>query len=354
MPAIEKGRYFSLQFIDQYTFNFAYVGSRATGNAGGTFLLAGPRWKGAKPDGITSLIQSETDFVFVLFRTQLFDPADIDKVKAIQAGYKVQTLSAFLGQPAPSAAPLNFRRPISAEEEKTSLAFFNLLNFVLQFCPTHPSEVELMARFAKIGIGAGQPFAGQALSAGDADGDRRTAWPTPGRRSRNSRKRSSTPARGRSGDGFGTRAHLDGQLHLSHGGSGARHLRQLEGRGDVPRLLRRCRRPANSTPRPTATRFAFLQDQLPPVNAFWSLTLYELPASLLSANPLNRYLINSPMLPTLKHDADGGVTLLRATRIARQGQRVQLASRAEGPFFMVLRLYWPKPEALDGRWTAHR
>ena len=91
VPAIETGRYFSLQFIDQYTFNFAYVGSRATGNAGGTFLLAGPRWKGAKPDGVTSLIQSETDFVFVLFRTQLFDPADIDKVKAIQAGYRVQT-----------------------------------------------------------------------------------------------------------------------------------------------------------------------------------------------------------------------------------------------------------------------
>ena len=136
----------------------------------------------------------------MLFRTQLFDPADIDKVKAIQAGYKVQTLSAFLGQPAPSAAPLNFRRPISAEEEKTSLAFFNLLNFVLQFCPTHPSEVEVMTRFAKIGIGAGQPFAGQALSR--RCGRRsKAAWPTRGRRSRNSRKRSSTPARERAATG---------------------------------------------------------------------------------------------------------------------------------------------------------
>ena len=79
VPAIEKSRYFSLQFIDQYTFNFACVGSRATGNEGGAFLLAGPRWKGTKPDGITAVIQSETDFVFVLFRTQLFDPADIER-----------------------------------------------------------------------------------------------------------------------------------------------------------------------------------------------------------------------------------------------------------------------------------
>ncbi len=244
VPAIEKGRYFSLQFIDQYTFNFAYVGSRATGNAGGTFLLAGPRWKGAKPDGITSLIQSETDFVFVLFRTQLFDPADIDKVKAIQAGYKVQTLSAFLGQPAPSPAPVNFRKPISAEEEKTSLAFFNLLNFVLQFCPTHPSEVELMTRFARIGIGAGQTFAGQALSAEmrtAIEGGMADAW----KAFKEYKETQLDTGKRTSGDGFGTRAHLNGQLHRSHGGSGARHLRQLEGRGDVPRLLRGRRRSAN-------------------------------------------------------------------------------------------------------------
>jgi hypothetical protein len=53
----------------------------------------------------------------------------------------------------------------------------------------------------------------------------------------------------------------------------------------------------------------FPPGQLPPVNAFWSLTMYELPASLLYANPLNRYLINAPMLPNLKRDADGGITL---------------------------------------------
>src|SRR5882757_5722464 len=101
VPAVEKGRYYSLQFIDMYTFDFAYVGSRATGNGAGNFLLAGPTWKGQKPAGIERVIQSETDFAFVLYRTQLFDPSDIDNVKKIQAGYKVQTLSAFLGRPAP-------------------------------------------------------------------------------------------------------------------------------------------------------------------------------------------------------------------------------------------------------------
>ena len=105
VPAIEKGRYYSLQFIDMYTFNFAYVGSRATGNDAGKFLLAGPDWKGETPPGIKAVIRSETEFAFVLYRTQLFDPDDIDNVKKIQAGYKVQPLSQFLGKPAPAPRP---------------------------------------------------------------------------------------------------------------------------------------------------------------------------------------------------------------------------------------------------------
>ena len=91
VPAIAKERYYSLQFIDMYTFNFAYVGSRATGNEAGSYLLAGPGWKGDTPKGIKSVIRSETELAFVLYRTQLFDPGDIDNVKAIQAEYKVQT-----------------------------------------------------------------------------------------------------------------------------------------------------------------------------------------------------------------------------------------------------------------------
>jgi len=103
VPEVEAGRYYSLQFIDMYTFNFAYVGSRATGNGAGNFLLAGPHWSGEKPEGIKAVIKSETDFDFVLYRTQLFNAGDIDDVKKVQAGYKVRPLSQFLGQPAPSA-----------------------------------------------------------------------------------------------------------------------------------------------------------------------------------------------------------------------------------------------------------
>jgi hypothetical protein len=159
LPKVEKERYFSVQLTDAYTFNFAYLGTRTTGNDGGSFAIAGPNWKGETPKGVDKVIRSETDLIIVVYRTQLFDPADIDNVKKIQAGYKVQTLSAFLGTAAPNPAPaIDFIKPLTPETQKTSLEFFNILNFVLQFCPTDPSETELMARFAKIGVGAGKTF----------------------------------------------------------------------------------------------------------------------------------------------------------------------------------------------------
>jgi hypothetical protein len=94
----------------------------------------------------------------------------------------------------------------------------------------------------------------------------------------------------------------------------------------------------------------FAPDQLPPVSAFWSLTMYELPASLLVANPLNRYLLNSPMLPQFKRDADGGLTFYLQHESPGAEQESNWLPAPKGPFFCAMRLYWPKPEALDGKW----
>jgi hypothetical protein len=96
----------------------------------------------------------------------------------------------------------------------------------------------------------------------------------------------------------------------------------------------------------------FGPDELPPASAFWSLTLYELPSSLLSANPLNRYLINSPMLPNLKRDADGGLTLYIQHDSPGEDKEADWLPAPSGPFFMALRIYWPKSTALSGAWKA--
>jgi hypothetical protein len=116
VPAVEKGRYYSIQFTDAYTFNTDYVGTRATGNDAASFLVVGPGWKGETPKGIKKVIRSETDFLMPIYRVQLFNPGDIGNVKKVQAGFKVQTLSAFLGQAAPKAAPaLDFMEPLTPE-----------------------------------------------------------------------------------------------------------------------------------------------------------------------------------------------------------------------------------------------
>lgn len=350
LPPIEKRRYFSAQFIDQYTFNFAYVGSRATGNDGGSFLLAGPRWKGPAPDGIKAVIRSETDFVFVLFRTQLFDPADIEAVKAIQAGYQVRPLSACLGTAAPAAEPVEFPMPLSGAEERTSPAFFDLLNFVLQFCPTHPSETELMARFAKIGVGAGRRFDAASLAPvthAAIEGGMADAW----KAFEDYKTTELDTGKVTSADGFGTREHLGG----NYMGRMSAAVLGIYGNSAEEAIYPAYFVDAEGQPPNGATgKYAlrFGANQLPPVNAFWSLTLYELPSSLLSANPLNRYLINSSMLPSLKRDADGGIVLNVQHESPGPDRESNWLPAPAGRFFCVLRLYWPKPEALDRRWTA--
>jgi hypothetical protein len=95
----------------------------------------------------------------------------------------------------------------------------------------------------------------------------------------------------------------------------------------------------------------FAPGQLPPVNSFWSMTMYEEPSKLLVANPLNRYLLNSPMLPKFVKDADGGLTLRIQNERPGKDQEVNWLPAPKGPFSVIMRLYWPKEEALDGKWT---
>jgi hypothetical protein len=96
----------------------------------------------------------------------------------------------------------------------------------------------------------------------------------------------------------------------------------------------------------------FAEGKYPPVHAFWSLTMYNLPESLLVANPIKRYLINSPMLPDLQKDDDGGgLTLYIQNESPGTDKEANWLPAPEGPFAMYMRLYWPAEAALDGSWT---
>jgi hypothetical protein len=349
VPVIGKNRYYTVQLIDAYTFNFAYIGSRATGNDGGSFVIAGPNWNGTAPKGVKGVIRSETEFVFAAFRTQLFDSADLDNVKKVQAGYKAQTLSAFLGTPAPKPAPaVDFIKPLTPKEERSSLQFFNILNFVLQFCPTDPTESELMARFAKIGVGAGKtidagklsPEMKAAIEQGMAD-----AWVDF-----EGLKKLVGAGKVNSGDVFGTRQYLKNNYLYRLGAA----VLGIYGNSKQEAMYPTYYVDEAKQKLDGANRYAlrFPPDQLPPVNAFWSLTMYSEPASLLVANPIDRYLINSPMLPQLQRDADGGLTLIVQNETPGKDKEANWLPAPKGPFSMIMRLYWPKDEAVEGKWTA--
>src|SRR3954469_15851924 len=129
VPAVEKSRYYSVMLCDGNTFNYGYIGTRATGPDAGDYLVAGPDWKGETPAGIKKVFRSSTQFSAAAYRTQLFNPADMPNVVKIQAGYKAQPLSAYLKQPAPPAASaINFPK-IDKEMVKTN--YFDYLDFAL-------------------------------------------------------------------------------------------------------------------------------------------------------------------------------------------------------------------------------
>lgn len=349
VPVIEKDRYFSIQLVDLYTFNFAYIGSRATGNDGGSFLIAGPRWKGETPKGVKKVIRSETEFVMAWYRTQLFNTADIDNVKKIQDAYKAQPLSAFLGEPVPMAAPaVDFIKPLTRAEEEKSLDVFNILNFLLQFCPTDPSEIKLMERFATIGIGAGKTFDASKLSPEMKDAFEKgiaDAW-----KDFAGLKEQVEAGKVTSGDVFGTRAYLKNNYLYRMGAA----VLGIYGNSKQEAMYPVYGVDSDGKKLDGGNRYTirFAPGQLPPVHAFWSLTMYELPSSLLVANPINRYLINSPMVSSLQRDSDGGLTLLIQHESPGKDMEANWLPAPKGPFIMYMRLYWPKDEALDGQWTA--
>lgn len=348
LPAVAAGRYYSVQLIDGYTHNFAYLGTRATGIKGGNFMIAGPGWKGAAPPGVKRVLRAETALALAAFRTQLFDASDLENVKAVQAGYRVQPLSRFLGKAAPRAKPVAFLAPLTPEQQKSSLEFFRVLNFALRFCPVHPSERALMKRFARLGIGPGlhfdagglSPQVRKAVEEGMAD-----AWAAFAE----FKKTRIDTGEVTSGDLFGTRDFLANDYMKRMAGA----VLGIYGNSREEALYPTYFADGNGKPLDGATgryTLRFAPGELPPVNAFWSLTLYELPSSLLSANALGRYLINSPMLPRLARDPDGGITLLIQHESPGAQREANWLPAPKGRFWMSMRLYLPKAEAIEGRW----
>src|SRR6202158_35105 len=162
VPAVPKERYYSVMLCDGNTFNYGYIGTRATGPDAGDYLVVGPDWKGETPAGIKKVFRSTTQFSLAAYRTQLFNAADMPNVVKVQAGYKAAPLSAYLKQPAPPAAPaINFPK---INDAMVKTGFFEYLDSALQLAPPGPEEKAIRAKLARIGVGAGKTFDFKDLS----------------------------------------------------------------------------------------------------------------------------------------------------------------------------------------------
>jgi hypothetical protein len=342
VPAVEKSRYYSVMLCDGNTFNYGYIGSRATGSDAGDYLVVGPNWQGATPPGIKEVFQSTTQFSAAAYRTQLVHPADMPNVEKVQAGYKVQALSAYLKQPATTAAAgIDFPK-IDKELAKTN--FFDYLDFALQFAPAGPEERVIREKLARIGVGPGKTFDFKDLplehkleiGLGMKDGDEKVEkYLASGQKDVNGWKIGSL---------FGDRLFYSGDwLKRAAAAKGG-----IYGNDAVEAVYPMTKTLASGEPLDGSKNnytLTFPAGQFPPVNAFWSVTMYDGKTQLLIENPVNRYLINSPMLPGMKTNADGSLTLYIQNKSPGADKESNWLPAPKGEIYLVMRLYWPKTEA---------
>ncbi|MGC1389307.1 MAG: DUF1254 domain-containing protein [Steroidobacteraceae bacterium] len=339
VPAIDKSRYYAVQLTDGNTYNYGYIGTRATGSLAGDYLVAGPDWKGEMPAGIKQVFHSTTQFSAAIFRTQLFKAADMPNVVKIQAGYKARPLSAYLKQPPPSAAPaINF---IKADPALVKENFFEYLDFALQFAPSRPEEEAIRAKLARIGIGPGKRFEMKDLSA------EHKAAVLLGLKEGEDKIDKFIASGG---------AHVNGwQVGSFFGDSdfykgdwlkrAAAAKAGIYGNSAIEAMYPQTRVTAAGETIDTGKHnytITFAKGGLPPVNAFWSVTMYDGKSQLLIENPINRYLINSPMLPGLKRDPDGSLTLYLQKDSPGKAREANWLPAPDGTVYLVMRLYWPK------------
>ncbi|MGE8186489.1 DUF1254 domain-containing protein [Pseudomonas sp. NPDC086278] len=338
VPAVDKDRYYVHQLVDQYTHNFGYVGVLSTGREAGDYLIAGPDWQGATPPGIKAVLRSETEIVMVLGRTGLRNADDLPAVRALQQQYRLRALHEYTASPAPDAAPV-IAWP--AWDSKTGLGpdFIAVLNQILTLCPTQPSEQALRARFARIGILAGEAFEVNGLSA-----PVRQALIDGIQAAQAQLKTAVTQVRTTLGL-FGTREALHGN-YLNR--AVAANV-GIYGNSVEEAFYTGSRQDNQGQPLQGGRRYQlhFAPGQLPPVTEFWSLTLYDLPDRQLVANSIDRYCLSSR--DSLQVDADGGVTLVLQPSVP-QAPSNWLPTPASGAFTLVLRLYGPGREVISQQW----
>jgi hypothetical protein len=341
LPKIEKNRFYTSQWDDLWGFVLDNPGSVEDGNDGVSVLLASPTWKGQLPKGVKRVIQGDSEFLGTLTRTQLIEPKDLPNVKKIQKEYKLQPLSAYLGEPAPKAASAIEWKPWKEGAETTD-DFWAYVNFLLSFTTPNPQDKPVQDRMAKIGVVAGQPWDSSALgkdvsaaiAAGMKDalaelkkGSTHITDPSLFFRSRKDLNKDYYNR------ALGVMVGIFGNVKKVS-------VYFATAKDDQGELLDGSKHSYTIT---------FAADQIPPAKNFWSFTMYKLPQRWLVENPINRYSIGSAT-PGLKKAADGSITLYFQAKSPGKDKESNWLPAPEGPFWPILRTYGPSQSILDKTW----
>lgn len=342
VPKIENDRYYVMQFVDLYTFNYEYIGTRATGNNPGKYLIAGPDWKGETPKGINKVLRSETNLIFLVGRTQLHDPSDVANLKKIQAQYKLIPLHEYTKQAAPQQKKYNLPLPVWKESDYSSPQFINVLNALLQYASEDNSEKELRARFAKIGIVPGVSFDSskyppetiKAIEKGIAEAKQEL----------DSNLNNVTDF----ANLFGTRAQLKNN-YLTRAVAAAAGI---YGNTNIEAVYTGSASDKSNQPLLGNNNYVikFSKDQLPEAKYFWSITMYNLPKRFLISNPINRYSIGNKT-KGLKYEPNGDLIIyLQKTSPGKDKESNWLPTPKDEKFMFVTRIYGPKPDVINNVW----
>jgi hypothetical protein len=339
------GRYYLLPMLDMWTDVFASPGWRTTGTQAGNFLITPPGWNGDTPSGMTR-IDAPTPYVWIIGRTKTDGPQDYDAVHKIQAGYKITPLSQNYSPPTVKIDPsVDMKTPPKVQvDTMPAEKYFAYAAELLKVTPPHITDQPMIAQLKKIGfepgksfeLGKANPAIRKALESAPEDAQQLMAWKVP------------TLARVVNGWSMNTDTMgVYGNYYLKRA-----IVAQLGLGANLPEdaiyPINLADESGKSLDGANRYTLHFAKTDMPPAEAFWSVTLYDADGFQV-ANPINRFAVSSWM--PFKYAADGSLDLYFQNDSPGADKEANWLPAPKGPFNLTMRLYAPKSEALTGKWN---
>jgi len=346
-----KGRYYLIAILDAWTNVAGSLGKRTTGTEKGEFAIVGPTWKGTLPGGVSE-VRSPTNITWLFARVQTNGGADLDAAARIQNEFKLRPLK---GAPKPSPKSATRAAPVAEADTKTSprdqvakmdaATFYTRVAMLLAHNPPAADDAPMKEKMTRLGITPGKPFdmsKQDALSARSIEEGAKSALDAIATSAKNG---SGGEIRngwtfdvllGRWGTDYGKRA------VAAYGGIG------LNAPEDA--IFMSTDVDAEGHKLEGANRYVlhFEGKTLPPVDGFWSLSVYDDQHHFV-ANPLNRFNLGSAS--HLATNVDGSIDILLQNAAPGADKSANWLPAPSGRFNVILRLYWPKAEVVERRWV---